>query len=103
MATVRPISFLIRRPGRRRAERVATVRLLLFAAARDAAGRSADTLDAITLGDVLAHARSTYGQVFAAVLEHSRVWVNGEEVTGGDATVLADNDEIAVLPPVSGG
>ena len=32
-----------------------------------------------------------------------RVWVNGDEPADGRATVLADGDEVAVLPPVSGG
>jgi molybdopterin converting factor small subunit len=31
------------------------------------------------------------------------VWVNGDEPTNGTATLLTDGDEVAVLPPVSGG
>jgi molybdopterin converting factor small subunit len=37
------------------------------------------------------------------VLDNARVWVNGDEPAHGDSTVLADADEVAVLPPVSGG
>ena len=44
-----------------------------------------------------------YGETFAAVLASSRVWVNGDEPPEGLATELHDGDEIAVLPPVSGG
>jgi MoaD family protein len=82
---------------------VPKVHLRLFAAARDAAGCASDDLEAQTLGDVLAHARAAYGAQFVEVLAHSRVWLNGDEPVGGDATRLADGDEIAVLPPVSGG
>ena len=77
--------------------------LRLFARAREAAGASTVELDAATLGELLARARARFGPEFAAVLETSRVWVNGDEPADGDATVLEDGDEVAVLPPVSGG
>jgi MoaD family protein len=79
------------------------VRLLLFARAREAAGRRDDALDGPTLGDVLAVARERYGPEFAEVLAGARVWVNGDEPASGDATPLSDGDEVAILPPVSGG
>jgi molybdopterin synthase sulfur carrier subunit len=82
---------------------VASVRLLFFARAREAAGRRDDVVDASTLGELLEHARGRYGPGFAEVLASSRVWINGDEPTAGDATALCDGDEVAVLPPVSGG
>jgi MoaD family protein len=80
-----------------------TVRLRLFAQAREVAGVAADTMDAATLADLLDGARARYGPGFAAVLDGSRVWINGDEPADGLATALADDDEVAVLPPVSGG
>jgi MoaD family protein len=79
------------------------VTLLLFARAREAAGRRNDTFEAATLRDVLDRARERYGPEFSAVLENSRVWVNGDDPAAGDATPLSDGDEVAILPPVSGG
>lgn len=75
--------------------------LRLFAAARDAAGTGRDTVAGATVGEVLATARARYGEGFALVLDASRVWVNGE--AAADDRVLMDGDEVAVLPPVSGG
>ena len=40
---------------------------------------------------------------FGDVLAVSGVWVNGDEPESGPATTLHEGDEIAVLPPVSGG
>ena len=83
-----------------------TVTLRLFAAAREAAGRGRDEFavsDAPTVDALLAAATSAYGPSFADVLARSRVWVNGDEPADGSATRLADDDEVAVLPPVSGG
>jgi molybdopterin synthase sulfur carrier subunit len=56
-----------------------------------------------TLAELLDAARARYGPSFGAVLDNARVWVNGDEAVDGGATVLGDDDEVAVLPPVSGG
>jgi len=82
---------------------MAQVRLRLFAGAREAAGCSEARFEAATLGDVLAQARAAYGEPFTSVLGTARVWVNGDEPADGDATIVTDDDEVAVLPPVSGG
>jgi molybdopterin converting factor small subunit len=76
-------------------------RLRLFAAAREAAGTGTDEFDAATVHAVLAAAVDRYGDGFAAVLDTSKVWLNGDETDLG-ATV-GPTDEVAVLPPVSGG
>ena len=83
-----------------------TVTLLLFASAREAAGRGVDEYDlaaAPSVGALLDAAGSVYGSTFEAVLATARVWVNGDEPADGRATRLVDGDEVAVLPPVSGG
>jgi molybdopterin synthase sulfur carrier subunit len=81
-----------------------SVRLRMFARAREAAGTSEANVDAgATLRAVLDDACERFGTEFAAVLARSRVWVNGDDAVDGDATVLHDGDEVAILPPVSGG
>jgi sulfur-carrier protein len=87
------------RPGG--AQRSATGVLVLFAAARVAAGTGRAEVCGRTVGDVLDQARVRFGEGFATVLDRSRVWVNGEPA--GPEQVLHNGDEIAVLPPVSGG
>ena len=75
--------------------------LRLFAAAREAAGTGRDDVEGATVGEVLAEARRRYGEGFAAVLDRSRVWRNGEPAAGGEP--VGPEDEVAVPPPVSGG
>ncbi|MGH9034683.1 MAG: MoaD/ThiS family protein [Acidimicrobiia bacterium] len=78
-------------------------RLRLFARAREAAGRTADDIPAGSLGELLDRACAAYGEEFAAVLATAAVWINGEEPVAGRDSVLEPGDEVAVLPPVSGG
>ncbi len=79
------------------------VRLLLFASAREAAGRRADTFRSTTLAALLEAARERYGSRFGAVLDGARIWVDGDEPVDGASTRLREGAEVAVLPPVSGG
>ena len=76
-------------------------KLRLFAAAREAAGTGRDVVDGTTVAEVLEAAVARYGTAFAEVLNSSRVWCNGEPAAPGDP--VNDFDEVAVLPPVSGG
>lgn len=75
--------------------------LRLFAGAREAAGTDRAQIDGATVGVVLDAAVDRFGQGFAAILPSCRVWVNGEPAERDDA--VAASDEVAVLPPVSGG
>lgn len=81
----------------------APVRVRFFAAARDAAGVSELGVAPQRLDDLLDALRADRGPDFAAVLATARVWVNGDDPADGDATILRAGDEVAVLPPVSGG
>jgi len=76
-------------------------RLILLGPAREAAGTRADIVEGDSLDAVLDEAVRRYGAAFRAVLEISRVWVNGEPAEAGAS--VGHDDEIAVLPPVSGG
>jgi len=75
--------------------------LRLFAGAREAAGTGRDELPGATVGAVLDAARARYGAAFAELLDHCAVWCNGEPCELDVA--VSDADEVAVLPPVSGG
>jgi molybdopterin converting factor small subunit len=78
-----------------------SVVLLLFAEARLAAGTGREDVSARSVGELLDAARVRHGARFAAVLDRARVWVNGDPVAPDQ--LLRDGDEVAILPPVSGG
>ena len=76
-------------------------RLRLFAQAREAAGTSSAEVPGSTVGEVLERACEQWGEEFTALLNRCAVWVNGEPADRSAA--VAPTDEVAVLPPVSGG
>jgi molybdopterin converting factor small subunit len=53
------------------------------------------------VAEVLDAACARYGATFAALLPRCRVWVNGEPAQ--PEHTVNHGDEVAVLPPVSGG
>ncbi|MDA8301344.1 MAG: MoaD/ThiS family protein [Actinomycetota bacterium] len=78
--------------------------VLFFASARQATGTPRLTIEAnegCTLSELANTLVTRYGPQFAAVMESCAVWVNGEPAAAD--SVLHAGDEVAVLPPVSGG
>lgn len=73
----------------------------LFASAREAAGTGTDVFEGSTVSDVLTQAEQRYGPRFGDVLKTCRIWVNGDDARAD--TPIGPSDEVAVLPPVSGG
>jgi molybdopterin synthase sulfur carrier subunit len=76
-------------------------RLRFFGPAGSAAGVRCDEIPGDTVGELIDSARSRYGPAFAVVLAKSRVWMNGRDADPD--TPVGAADEVAVLPPVSGG
>jgi molybdopterin converting factor small subunit len=76
-------------------------RVLLFAALREAAGTSRLEVDAPTVGALLDELAGRYGVEFARVLAIGSVVVDGEPA--GRERALTRGQEVALLPPVSGG
>ncbi len=75
--------------------------LRLFGPAREAAGVARVEVAGGTVGDVLGMAEARYGAAFADIVDRSQIWVNGEPAAAG--TSVVEQDEVSVVPPVSGG
>ena len=75
--------------------------LRLFAQAREAAGTSSAEVSGATVGEVLDRASEMWGERFSELLNRCAVWLNGEPAER--TTPVGPTDEVAVLPPVSGG
>lgn len=77
------------------------VTVRLFGPARDLFGAPSCVLEATALDALRDELAARGGPGFAALLARSALWVNGEPV--GASLALGAGDEVAVLPPVSGG
>ena len=78
---------------------MATVRL--FASVREVAGERSITIEGATVGEVVAAACDKFGDHFAALIPTCKIWVNGDPAEMD--TAIDERDEVAILPPVSGG
>lgn len=76
-------------------------RVRLFANLREMAGSSSVDVEGDTVGEVADALNARFGRDFERRLETARIWKNGREAVRADA--VADGDELAVIPPVSGG
>jgi MoaD family protein len=75
--------------------------LRLFANLRESAGTDTVDIDAPNVSELLSEASHRFGDSFATAMASAGVWVNGEQAEG--STPIAATDEIALIPPVSGG
>ncbi len=75
--------------------------LRLFASVKQMAGTGSVILSGATVSDVVEEASQRYGAEFSDMAKNCRIWLNGNP-TEMNAPVN-DDDEIALLPPVSGG
>ncbi len=79
--------------------------LRYWAAAKEAAGVSADQVTASFLDAALAQVRARHSDRFSTVLQRCSFVVDGDPVGGRDhaTIVLADDSLVDVLPPFAGG
>jgi MoaD family protein len=78
-----------------------TVRVRLFAGLREIAGVSTVEAQGATVGEVVTALCQRFGEPFAEIARAGSLVVDRERATG--ATPLTGGEEIALLPPVSGG
>lgn len=76
-------------------------RLRLFATLREAAGSAELEIEGTTVGDIIDTATEHHGDAFARAVPSAQIWVNGEPAER--MTPVGPEDEVALLPPVSGG
>ena len=77
------------------------MKVRLFAALREAAGASEVEAAGRTAGELVDALSGRFGERFAKIAAVGSIVVNGERA--GRDTVIAEGDEVAILPPVSGG
>jgi molybdopterin converting factor subunit 1 len=80
-----------------------TVTVLYFASIRDLTGRASDEVElseGAALSDLLKEVTSRYPKVGAMV---ASLMMSVNEDYAEPSTVLSEGDEVALIPPVSGG
>lgn len=77
------------------------VKVRLFASLRELAGASQVEVEGATVGEVVRALSARYGERFEKVARVGSVVVDGERASPDAA--LTGSEEIALLPPVSGG
>lgn len=80
-----------------------SVRVRLFAAAREAAGEPETEVSPGPLPALIAELEARYGAGFGACLEFATILVDGDATRRDAAVDVGDGAEVAILPPVSGG
>lgn len=80
---------------------MAQVTVRLFAALRELAGASLVQAEGETVGEVIEALCARYGERFEAIVRVGSAVVDGERADG--STPLSEGQEVAILPPVSGG
>ena len=75
--------------------------LRLFASVKQIGGPGAVILSGGTVSDVLEEAAKRFGSEFSDMSKNCRIWLNGNPTEIDNP--VSDDDEIALLPPVSGG
>lgn len=78
-----------------------SVNVRLFASLRDLAGDASVQAEGETVGEVLAALCRRYGERFEAIARSGSVVVDGERAVPDHR--LAGDEEVAILPPMSGG
>ena len=78
---------------------MATVKF--FAGAREAAGASSIVVEANSVEEAINAVIALRGDALARMISISKIWLNGEPAELG--MLVLPEDEIAILPPVSGG
>lgn len=76
-----------------------------FASLRDAAGCDRTTVEATTAGDAVRAASDRFGPAFAQIAARCAVVIGDDHIPMRmlDTQPVGDSDEMALLPPVSGG
>ncbi len=77
------------------------MKVLLFAALREIAGTAELDSSAVTVEDLVDELTARLGPEFGRILRAGAIVVNGS--TAGSDQPLTRADEVALLPPVSGG